>query len=140
MVAITSLLSLAGCHERLSSRQQFDTRVVPVLESTCTSSSCHGASMEAEATGQVIDWDQLIFQLGDGGKLVDLDAAYVTAKRTISTTEEARFSSLLAKPLSQAYGGSPHYGLDKLGNASSSKIVVNEYMYSKSLLICIDFH
>ncbi len=104
------LLVSAGCGEELSPRAQFRAEVIPVLESSCAASTCHGVTANAEANGDVLDWDTLLFYIDDAGHITNPRQARLAALRVSNTTEDPAFSSLLRKPLASAYGGLPHYG------------------------------
>ncbi len=103
-------------------RAVFDRDVVPVLESTCAASTCHGVAPGAEAAGEVIDRAQLFFDTEEGN-LSDLDAAYLSAKAAIDPTEPPAFSSLLRKPLAEAWGGHPHRGGDNFPSVEDPAFV-----------------
>lgn len=107
--ALLAALSL-GCSAPPTGRLLFEHEVVPILERSCAAASCHGVAPGAEAAGDVVDWDQLLFRLDERGRLVELDQAYDATKRTINTVEDPELSSLLRKPLSVHQGGVGHYG------------------------------
>lgn len=108
MPRLLAVLSLAACTQ--DPRARFEADVVPVLETGCTASQCHGVGPSAEADGDVIDWKQTFFHTDGAGHITDLDAAYETAKAHIVTDDPAEFSMLIRKPLAQQYGGLSHYG------------------------------
>jgi hypothetical protein len=105
------LLLLLGCHTNQGQRT-FEKDVVPALERGCGASTCHGVATDAETQGEVLDWDQFLFRVDDSGKILDVDAAYESARNAINTTDGPDASSLLRKPLAQAWGGLPHAGGD----------------------------
>lgn len=110
MTPALALLALGCGAEELTPRQQFDAEVAPVLEQSCAASTCHGVAPDAEARGDVLDWDTLLFHVDEQGRIADLDQAYAAALHASNTSEDPAFSSLLRKPLASAYGGLPHYG------------------------------
>lgn len=110
LLLVSAALLMSGC---LSNAERlFRNEVVPALERSCAAGTCHGVSLGAEQSGEVIDWSQLFFRLDEQGKLADLEAAYQTSLRTINTVDEPGFSSILRKPLSVGWGGVPHHGGD----------------------------
>ncbi len=116
------LLTVAACQPDPSGpRDTFETRVVPILERSCSATTCHGVARGAEAGGEVIDWSVLNFHVGSSGQISDIDAAYKAVKRVINTRESARFSPLLRKPLAVAYGGSPHFTPPQFPNPGDSR-------------------
>ena len=117
--AVCALASSVGCGVQ-NPRAVFERDVVPILESTCAASTCHGVAPGAEEQGEVIDRAQLFFDLDPLGRLADLDAAYATARATIDTSAEPAFSSFLRKPLAQAWGGLPHRGGDNFVSLSDA--------------------
>lgn len=90
-------------------RDIFEAEVVPVLEQSCASSTCHGVP---PAEDGYIDRSLTYFDLDDDGHIADVDAAYATALSRSNTEESPKFSSLLRKPLANTFGGLPHYGGD----------------------------
>ncbi len=104
------LAIVAGCAPDSEPRDVFEQTVVPVLEARCTSRVCHGVLEGAEARGEYIDWSILFFEVDEAEQIIDINAAYLTAKRAINPRENPVFSPLLRKPLAEAYGGDPHYG------------------------------
>ncbi len=119
--ALIVVASAIGCGAQ-NSRAVFERDVVPVLESTCAASTCHGVAPGAEDRGEVIDRTQLFFDLDAVGRLADLDAAYLTAKDTIDTSAAPAFSSLLRKPLAEGWGGLPHRGGDNFVSLNDDKL------------------
>lgn len=108
---IAAVLCTVGCHHESDSVEaQFRRSVVPVLERHCASGVCHGVEPAALERGDVVDWDLLVFEIDDAGKILDLEQAYEASKRTINTVEDPEFSGLLRKPLAMESGGLPHYG------------------------------
>ncbi len=103
-----TLFLLVACGP-MDAQESFELTVVPVLEASCASTTCHGVAPDAEASGQVIQWDTLVFEV-DQGRIVDTELAREAARRAINTVEDPAFSSLLRKPLSVDQGGLPHYG------------------------------
>ncbi|MCC6553303.1 MAG: hypothetical protein IT372_09830 [Polyangiaceae bacterium] len=99
-----------GCSRAPTARDVFESRALPVLESTCAAATCHGVAPDAEARGERVDWNQLFFRLSSSGAIADPAQAYEAAKRRINTTEDPAFSSLLRKPLAVASGGVGHLG------------------------------
>ncbi len=91
-------------------REQFEADVIPVLEQSCASSTCHGVPPLAELSGEVIEWERFFLSTDDAGRIINTDQAYTATLRAINTDESPAFSSLLRKPLSSAYGGQPHHG------------------------------
>lgn len=108
---VAAVILLGGCPGS-DPRAVFERDVVPVLESTCAASTCHGVAPGAEADGEVIDRRQLFFDVDEAGHLTNLDAAYETAREAIDPIEPAVLSSLLRKPLAESFGGLPHRGGD----------------------------
>lgn len=104
------LAALVGCSRAPTARDVFESRALPVLESTCAAATCHGVAPDAEARGERVDWNQLFFRLSSSGAIADPAQAYEAAKRRINTTEDPAFSSLLRKPLAVASGGVGHLG------------------------------
>ncbi|MDP2305677.1 MAG: hypothetical protein Q8P18_06590 [Pseudomonadota bacterium] len=94
------MILLLGCAPMPTPRARFDAEVVPVLERGCTASTCHGTT-DVPPAG-------LTFTTDGDGTLVDLDAAYATAKSRIDTAEDPAFSTLLRKTLATTWGGLPH--------------------------------
>lgn len=105
---IFAALVVAGCGES-GPRARFEAEVAGVLEAGCTSAACHGVAPGAEADGEVIDWSLFFVRTDAVGRITDMDAAYASAKVAINTVEVAA-SSLLRKPLSPVWGGTPHLG------------------------------
>ncbi len=103
------LLVLAAC-DGPSPDVLFERDVVPALERSCASAQCHGVAPGAEAAGDVIDRQALYWDLDADGHIADVVAAREITRRAIDTTGDPDASSLLRKPLSPVYGGSPHYG------------------------------
>ncbi|MCC6213335.1 MAG: hypothetical protein IT376_00565 [Polyangiaceae bacterium] len=101
--------SAVACGAPDSARDEFRAEVVPVLEARCASAACHGVAPGAEARGETIDWAQLHYRLDSAGRLADEDAAYLTTRRAIDTTDPDA-SSLLRKPLGVEAGGVAHLG------------------------------
>lgn len=108
-IATFSLLSLAGCGPE-TSREQFESTVVPILERRCLTGACHGVALDAEAQGEVIDWKQLHIRITADGLVADLDQAYDIVKSRIDTVGRPEFSTLLRKPLALELGGQAHLG------------------------------
>ena len=106
LLALVSLGILA-CTSEQSPRERFDSTVLPLIQGRCAASVCHGVEPKDDAS---VDWDLLFFRLNDEGDIADPEAAYVAAKRSINTVENADFSSLIRKPLAVGMGGLPHYG------------------------------
>lgn len=98
-----------GCGPE-TSREQFDSIVVPILERRCLTAACHGVALDAEARGEVIDWTQLHIRITDAGLVADLDQAYDIVKSRIDTAGRPEFSSLLRTPLAPEFGGQAHLG------------------------------
>ncbi len=96
------MILLAGCTPSLTPREVFEAEVVPVFERGCTAGACH-VTTSAPSAG-------LAFATDGDGVIVDLDAAYVSAKARIDTTEDPAFSSLLRKTVATTWGGLPHAG------------------------------
>lgn len=117
MRALALALLVGGCGDSDPARV-FELTVAPVLETSCGSTACHGVALDAEARGEVIPWDQLAFRVDEGGKIVDLEQARDAALRAVNTVDEPQFSSLVRKPLSESYGGTPHYGLENFPSTS----------------------
>ena len=78
-----------------TAREQFEEDVVPVLEGSCLSASCHGVSADSEARGEVVNWDYFYVRIQDDGQIADLDAAYRTTLSRVNTIEQPEFSTLL---------------------------------------------
>jgi len=104
--------ALAGCSAS-DPAAVFRRDVVPVLESTCAASTCHGVAPGAEEAGEVIDRSQLFFDLNEAGRIADVAAARETAREAIDTSAPL-LSTLLRKPLSESWGGLPHHGGENL--------------------------
>jgi hypothetical protein len=107
-VAIASL-AIVACGDP-SPRDQFAQDVLPLLESSCLATACHGVAIGAEDDGEVIDWSYFHVRVDDDLRAVDVDAAYEAAKGRINTTEPAELSTLLRKPLAVMAGGDIHGG------------------------------
>ena len=99
--------ALTGCPTQ-DPRYVFERDVVPVLETSCAASTCHGVA----PGGEVIDRSQLFFDIDERGLLSDLDVAYETARDTIDPEGPPVLSSLIRKPLAESWGGVQHRGGD----------------------------
>ncbi len=93
-----------------SGRERFESAVVPVLERHCLSQVCHGVGPDAEARGEVIDWDHFFVRVDADGRIADVDQAYERARSRINVVEHGALSSLVRKPLAPEAGGTLHVG------------------------------
>ncbi len=107
--ALCLLPGLAGCGSD-SAKEQFNHEVVPILESTCLASTCHGVLPDAEARGESVDFSFFFVRIRQDGRVLDREQAYERTKSRINTRERGEFSTLLRKPLAVEAGGEPHYG------------------------------
>ncbi|NUN15418.1 MAG: hypothetical protein HUU55_17475 [Myxococcales bacterium] len=106
------LVFSSGCTETKTAEDVFVSEIIPILNSHCSSSVCHGVTPGWEERGEVIAWDQFYYLVNNKGEILDTHQAYLAAKRIINTQEYPEHSTLLRKPLPTAYGGLPHYGKD----------------------------
>ncbi|MCC7110067.1 MAG: hypothetical protein IT382_12310 [Deltaproteobacteria bacterium] len=102
------LLGAVAC-DPVTPRTVFERDVAPLLEARCSAGICHGVPEGSEAAGDVVDWERLYFLTDSAGRLLDRDAAYLTAKRVIDPDSPA-FSTLARKGLPTSEGGLPHAG------------------------------
>ena len=101
---------LSGCATDPGPGAVFRDEVVPALERSCASGSCHGVAPGSAESGEIVNWGLLHFPIDEAGTITDLTWTYQATKRAINTSEDPAFSSLLRKPLSTTFGGTPHYG------------------------------
>lgn len=116
--AIVAALAVAACGDP-SPRDRFERDVLPLLETSCLATACHGVAIGAEDDGQVIDWSYFHVRVDDDLRAVDTGAAYDAAKSRINTLEPAELSSLLRKPLAVAAGGDVHGGGEQWRSVST---------------------
>lgn len=110
ILGLVGICLTLACGEDPSARAEFEQSVLPVLESRCAATVCHGVAPDAALRGEVVDWKSFVFEVDDGGRARDVEEAYAAAKRKIDTDERPEFSSLVQKPLPVESGGLPHYG------------------------------
>ena len=115
--AVAAACALAGCGPA-GGRRTFEEKVVPVLETHCLGSTCHGVLPDSEARGETIVWTNFFVRILPDGRVADLDQAYERAKSRIDTIEHPELSTLLRKPLGSANAGLPHTG----GNVFYSRL------------------
>lgn len=104
--ALIVVLALAGCRETVEER--FKSKVVPVLEARCASSSCHGVA-EAGAPPGIDAAHWLTFRIDSNGRIADLPGALASVKAKINSSENPEFSTLLRKTLPVTAGGMHHF-------------------------------
>ena len=105
-VALIVSLALAGCRESVEER--FKTKVVPVLEARCASSSCHGVP-EAGAPEGIDPAVWLTFRIDSAGRIADVPGALASVKAKINSSENPEFSTFLRKTLPVSAGGMHHF-------------------------------
>lgn len=110
-----------GCTPEPDPRAVFERDVLPVFEASCGSTVCHGVALDAEARGEVIDWDQYHVRVDPHGRVLSIDEAYRASLAVVNTLEAAATSSLLRKPLAVAAGGLPHYGGEDFSTTSDPR-------------------
>jgi len=97
-------VATAGCVD--SPDDVFERVAVPVLQSRCASSTCHGVD---EGT----PWptvEGLFFRLDRDGAIADVAAAREVARARIVTVEPAGLSTLVRIPMPRWADGGPHVG------------------------------
>lgn len=110
-VAIGAALSPGvGACGAPDARGLFVAEIAPLLERHCLGGPCHGVAPDAEARGEIIDWQHFNVRTTPDGRIADLDAAYAIARSRITTVERPELSTLLRKPLAREAGGVPHVG------------------------------
>ena len=92
-----------GCREGPSAL--FADAAAPVIERRCASSLCHGVSVSG-----ALPSEGFFLHVDATGRLADLEEARRAALARVTTTADARLSSLLRVPLAVAEGGGPHQG------------------------------
>ncbi len=102
---LLSSLAAVGCLD--DDRALFEERVVPVLESRCAASTCHG--VPAGLDGVSVDPRWFALALDDHGHLSDHDDAYRQAVARVNADDPA-LSTLLRRTLPVAQGGLAHFG------------------------------
>lgn len=113
-------LVLMGCDSGPAS--VFDHEVRPVLERRCLTTACHGVGPDETAP------DVGFFLRVDArGRLLDNEAARVSARSRITTTAPAVLSSLMQIPLAPAQGGGPHGGGAMLSGPDDLAFVAFEH-------------
>ncbi|MBI2895091.1 MAG: PD40 domain-containing protein [Deltaproteobacteria bacterium] len=103
-----AFLAAVACQEE-TGRDRFED-VVPVLERSCVSTTCHGVGPGERESGAYLPDVGLFFDVDTRGAVRDIDAAHEQALRFVNTVERPQFSTLLRKPLDRAWGGLPHEG------------------------------
>ncbi len=98
---------VAGCEGSSGSADNFETRVVPLLESRCANAACHGVVEGGNHELDAARW--LTFHIDDHGKITDLDEARASVAAQINSAENPEFSTLLRKTLPLAEGGLFHF-------------------------------
>lgn len=98
-------LLLIGC---LTPQQEFEREVMPLLNRSCGSVSCHGVGEGEEAP-----LEGFFYAVDEQGWAVDVDEVYAASLGAIDTVDPA-YSPLYRKPLGTTWGGLPHYGGDNL--------------------------
>ncbi len=101
-------------------RERFESDVVPILEGYCLAGACHGVLPDAEARGEVINWEFFHIRVHEDLRIVDVDEAYEMVKSRINTIERAEFSSLLRKPLAPSAGGLIHRGGEQFAHGGTA--------------------
>lgn len=107
---LAGLALASGCGLDAGPDAEFQRLALPVLQARCADVACHGVAPDAEARGEVIDWDRLHLRLDDDGRIADPAQARAASLRHVNTREPPEFSSLLRKPLAVAAGGVGHLG------------------------------
>ncbi|MCP4807479.1 MAG: hypothetical protein GY913_17895 [Proteobacteria bacterium] len=100
-----------------SGRAAFEQDVVPVLDRSCGSSSCHGVPAGEE---DLVNSELFYYPVDSSGRVLDIDAAYSSALNTANTLEPEH-SPLLRKPLATAWGGQPHFGGENFRSPSDAE-------------------
>jgi len=103
-VQLLGVAAVLGCEP--SDHDRFVAQVVPILESRCANSQCHGA---ADAAHKQDPKRWLTFAVDKRGRIVDSVAAETSVKAKINSMDGAEFSSLLRKTLPVAIGGQYHF-------------------------------
>ncbi len=120
MIRLAGALLLAGCVP--DGRATFETDVVPILEGSCAASTCHGVAPGAEADGEHIDRDRYYLDLDGDGHLADLDAAWAASVARVDAADAPEASTLIRKPLAEAWGGLPHGGGENFGRLDDASL------------------
>lgn len=103
-----------------SSRDRFETDIIPLLEKNCLAGTCHGVLPDAEVSGETINWEYFYIHIQEDGRIIDAAEAYKTTLSRINSVEQADFSSLLRKPLDPSTGGLHHLGGVQFRDRSAS--------------------
>ncbi len=101
------LLALAACGNP-SSSDTFQEKVVPILESRCADSRCHGA-LAGDAKHQLDPQRWLTFTVDATGRITDVPGALASVKAKVNSSENVAYSSVLRKTLPVAMGGQFHF-------------------------------
>ena len=103
---VLPLLALPACAP--SSSDGFQQNVLPIVETRCADSRCHGA-IDGDTTHQLDPQRWLTFMVDATGRITDVPGALASVKAKINSTEDASYSSFLRKTLPVAMGGQYHY-------------------------------
>ncbi len=104
---LLAFLALTACGTS-SSSDAFQEKVVPVLETRCADSSCHGA-LAGDVQHQLDPQRWLTFTVDATGRITDVPSALASVKAKINSTEDVSYSSFLRKTLPVAMGGQYHF-------------------------------
>lgn len=99
----TLAATLVACAS--DARDDFERRVLPVLEQRCFSTACHGVGPDQAWP----DDDGLFVRVRSDGRVADVDEAHAAALSRVSV-EAPRASTLLRVPMPGWAGGGPHAG------------------------------
>jgi len=102
-------LAMAPSCARSTPRERFERTVLPLIETRCAATACHGVAEDAEARGEVIEWKHFHVRVARG-RVIDPHAAYDNVRARIDTSGIPDLSSFLRKPLPPARGGTIHAG------------------------------
>jgi len=115
-IAIIVTLVCTGCPSpKPSPEETFRDSVVPILESHCASTVCHGAA--PSVSDEHLE-GAFAIRVDDNGRIHDWRGAYDVSRRFINTVDGPDFSSLVRKPLPVAFGGTGHRGGDNVTSTS----------------------
>lgn len=114
LLAGLAALTVQACGE--TTKDDFQTNVLPVLENRCASAACHGVPTDQVAKMKLDEQQWLTFRIDSAGRITDIDAARNSAKAKVNSREGAAFSTLLRKTLPVAQGGTYHYKREVFGS------------------------
>ena len=114
--------TLAACPVDERAQVVFERDVVPIIEASCAASTCHGVPPDAEASGEVINWDLFFVATDSQGRVSDPSAARAAALRAVNTVEAPELSTFVRKPLDRAMGGLAHRGGDNFASLGVEEV------------------